>query len=223
MAAKILWIESGSANSVWIPALRQKHFVVESVATGKAALACIPNFRPQIVIVNAASLRSNGTRICQTVHHANPHLPIILISHPEFPVKPELTVANFVISQPFTARKLVNRITALLPKVGANTLKVGNITLDVEHNIVCSDGVESRLTPRLTQLLKYFLEAPGTVLDREQIFTAVWETEYTADTRTLDVHVSWLRRAIEADPLNPQLLKTIRGVGYRLDVNGHSP
>jgi DNA-binding response OmpR family regulator len=62
------------------------------------------------------------------------------------------------------------------------------------------------------------MDHSGEALEREQLFREVWKTEYTGDTRTLDVHISWLRQAIEEDPRNPQFLKTIRGVGYRLDV-----
>jgi DNA-binding response OmpR family regulator len=58
----------------------------------------------------------------------------------------------------------------------------------------------------------------GEVVERERLFRQVWNTDYTGDTRTLDVHISWLRQAIEKDPRNPKFLKTIRGVGYRLDV-----
>jgi DNA-binding response OmpR family regulator len=76
---------------------------------------------------------------------------------------------------------------------------------------------EERLTPRLIQLLKTLMEHPGEVIEREKLFSEVWRTEYTGDTRTLDVHISWLRQAIEEDPRNPRYLKTIRGVGYRLD------
>jgi DNA-binding response OmpR family regulator len=67
-------------------------------------------------------------------------------------------------------------------------------------------------------LLKILLDHRGEVIERKSLFSQVWETDYTDDTRTLDVHVSWLRHAIEADPKNPKLLKTVRGVGYRLDV-----
>jgi DNA-binding response OmpR family regulator len=77
---------------------------------------------------------------------------------------------------------------------------------------------ESQLTPRLTRLLKVLMQHPAEVVERENLFRQVWNTEYTGDTRTLDVHVSWLRQAIEIDPHKPQFLKTIRGVGYRLDT-----
>ena len=62
------------------------------------------------------------------------------------------------------------------------------------------------------------MEHPGEMLERERLFREVWKTEYTGDTRTLDVHISWLRQAIEVDPRKPHFLKTIRGVGYRLDI-----
>jgi DNA-binding response OmpR family regulator len=62
------------------------------------------------------------------------------------------------------------------------------------------------------------MEHPGQLIERNDLFRMVWETDYAGDTRTLDVHISWLRQAFEDDPRNPQYLKTVRGVGYRLDV-----
>ena len=62
------------------------------------------------------------------------------------------------------------------------------------------------------------MENAGTVMERKELFAAVWQTEYTGDTRTLDVHISWLRQALEENPRKPKYLKTVRGVGYRLDV-----
>jgi DNA-binding response OmpR family regulator len=67
-------------------------------------------------------------------------------------------------------------------------------------------------------LLKILMQNPGTVIERQNLFRQVWDTAYTGDTRTLDVHVSWLRQLLEDDPRHPQYIKTIRGVGYRLDV-----
>ena len=67
-------------------------------------------------------------------------------------------------------------------------------------------------------LLELFIANPGKVVPRETLFKEVWKTSYTGDTRTLDVHISWLRQAIEKDPRNPKLLQTIRGVGYKLNV-----
>ncbi len=76
----------------------------------------------------------------------------------------------------------------------------------------------TRVTPRLTRLLQVLLLHPGVAVERGKLFSEVWETKYTEDTRTLDVHISWLREALEENPRKPQFLKTIRGVGYRLDA-----
>jgi DNA-binding response OmpR family regulator len=97
-------------------------------------------------------------------------------------------------------------------------IHVGPLRLDVEQRRVRCLGKNSKLTPRLTSLLQLLMDKHGEVVEREALFKKVWETNYTGDTRTLDVHISWLRRAIELDPLKPKFLKTIRGVGYRLDV-----
>jgi DNA-binding response OmpR family regulator len=79
---------------------------------------------------------------------------------------------------------------------------------------------ETQLTPKVALLLELFMRQPGTTLDRKVLMEKVWQTEYMGDTRTLDVHVRWIRQAIEADPARPQLLKTVRGVGYCLQLNG---
>jgi len=74
------------------------------------------------------------------------------------------------------------------------------------------------LTPRLTKLLQLFMENNSHPLSREEIFKQVWDTDYVGDTRTLDVHISWLRKVLEEDNSNPQLIKTVRGKGYMLDL-----
>lgn len=126
--------------------------------------------------------------------------------------------ADVTLALPFTVRKLINRIRPLLPGDGGKLLHVGPIRLDLERKRVRCQGRDATLTPRLAQLLKLFLEHPGEAMMRGQLFRDIWETEYTVDTRTLDVHMSWLRQAIEEDPRKPRFLKTIRGVGYRLDI-----
>jgi DNA-binding response OmpR family regulator len=74
------------------------------------------------------------------------------------------------------------------------------------------------LTQRLVRLLQLLIDSKGEVVERNALFKKVWRTNYTGDTRTLDVHISWLRNAIEKDPKKPKLLVTVRGVGYRLDI-----
>jgi DNA-binding response OmpR family regulator len=216
--ARILWIEGKRAEGPsFIPNLRKKGYSVEVVSTGNAALDQLVRLDPDLAVVNAASLRTSGKRICRAIRERMNGLPIVLIAGEGQPA-PTDTCANVVLSLPFTQRKLLNRIVPLLPGNGGHMLHVGPIRLDLKHKRVRCQGREARLTPRLVTILRILMQHPGEVLDRAVLFRQVWVTDYTADTRTLDVHVSWLRKALEEDPRNPQFLKTIRGVGYRLDI-----
>jgi DNA-binding response OmpR family regulator len=217
--ATLLLIEGKHADHpAFTPALRKKGFTVELVSSGSEALARLASgFAPELVVVNAATLRTSGKRICQSLREKVAGLPILLIFDEERPV--EKVDADAVLSLPFTAQKLINRIRHLLPSNGKDTIHAGPIRLDTEKRMVRCGGKQARLTPRLVGLLKTLIEHQGEVIERKVLFSKVWETNYTDDTRTLDVHVSWLRQAIEAEPDAPQLLKTVRGVGYRLDVS----
>lgn len=196
--------------------LQKKGFDIRSYQNGSAAASKLKQVNPSVVVVNAASLRSTGVRICMSLRKKDQKVPIILILKKEKSV--DKSLADAVLALPFTVQKLVNRVKALMPGDGNNLVSVGPIRLDVEHRRVRCLGKNTKLTPRLITLLHLLMDKHGEVVERESLFKKVWETNYTGDTRTLDVHISWLRRAIEVDPDNPKFLKTIRGVGYRLDV-----
>lgn len=218
MKAKILWIQGKRAEGPsFIPGLRKKGYTVETAANGNEALARLPVMNPDLVVLHAASLRTSGKRICRSLRKLVSGLPILVISEPERPIDGDLCVSA-VLVLPFTLRKLINRIGSLLPGDGNHLIRNGPLSLDLERKQVRCRDHEVRLTPRLAQLLHILMEHHGEVLERQRLFREIWQTDYTADTRTLDVHISWLREAIEEDPRNPALLKTIRGVGYRLDV-----
>jgi DNA-binding response OmpR family regulator len=218
MKARILWVEGKRTDyTSFVPSLRKKEFWVEIVPTGSAAMARLVEVDPDLVVVNAASLRSSGKRICNEIREKSSELPIVLIVSPEHATS-GITTANVILELPFTSRKLLNRIAPLLPGDGKNILHVGFIRLDLERKRVRCLGREARLTPRMTHLLQVLLLHAGEAVDRQKLFSEVWDTKYTVDTRTLDVHISWLREALEEDPRQPQFLKTIRGVGYRLDT-----
>lgn len=218
MKAKILWIEGKRAvGPYFIPDLRKKDFIVEIVSTGKAANKYLSQDKCDLVVLNAATFRSSGIRICQEIRENWGKLPILMIANPDKPVSKDVG-ADIVLELPFTIRKLVNRINPLLPYSSNKVLRAGPIHLDLERKIVrCLDS-EAHLTPRLTSLLQMLMEHPNEVLEREDLFRKIWNTEYTGDTRTLDVHISWIRQAIEKNPHKPRYLITIRGVGYRLDI-----
>ena len=215
--ATILIIEGRHAE---IPSfatdLQKKGFDVESAKSGSEATSRLRKVAPDVVVVNAASLRSSGVRICQSLRYKNEKLPIILILDEDKTVSKDS--ADVILNLPFTVQKLSNRIKPLLPSDGKNVIQTGPIYLDPEKRRVRCLGKNTKLTPRLITLLQILMDRHGEVVERENLFKKVWETDYTGDTRTLDVHISWLRRAIEVNPLKPKFLKTIRGVGYRLDV-----
>ena len=216
---RILWIEGRwASNASFVPLLQKKGYSVTTVSSGKEALAVIKNQKHDLVVVNAASMRTSGKRICKSIYECKSNLPIMLISTPERTSISENEYANVVLALPFTIRKLVNRMKPLLPGEWGKSLKAGPIHLDARRKQVRCHGKKTALTPRLISLLKLLMDKKGEVVERDKLFKKVWRTDYTGDTRTLDVHISWLRQAIERNPRKPELIKTIRGVGYRLDV-----
>ena len=217
MSDLLLVIEGKHADApAFANELQKKGYQVHTVNSGNGAVSRLDKINPSIIVVNAASLRSTGLRICQSLREKNAKYPIILVLAKEAKVSKDL--ADSVLVLPFTAQKLANRIKPLLPGDGKNVVHCGPLRLDVEHRRVRCLGKNVKLTPRLVTLLHILMDKHGEVVEREALFKKVWDTNYTGDTRTLDVHISWLRRAIELDPLKPKFLKTIRGVGYRLDA-----
>lgn len=215
----ILWIEgrwSGGPN--FVTSLRNKGFSIEVTNTGKAAIQLAKKSPYDLLVINAASMRTSGARICKDFYETFPDLSIILINDPSQMAKGVEEYVGYLLVMDFTTRKLVNRIMQLLPSNPKNNIKVGPLLVNLDRNQVVCNGKQNTLTPRLMTLLEVFIENKGKVITREDLFMEVWKTTYTADTRTLDVHVSWLRQAIEVDPRNPELITTIRGVGYLFNV-----
>jgi DNA-binding response OmpR family regulator len=218
MKGKILWIEGKrSTNPDFVVALRKHGYQVEQVSSGNEALLRLPEYNPDMVVVYAATLRSSGRRICRSIQKFSEHIGILLISDGSQPALSDDCVSELLVL-PFTARKLISRLEPFLPWEDDQTITAGPIQLDLDNRRVRCYERQARLTPSLAALLRVLIEHPGEVVQREQLFRQVWQTEYTEDTRTLDVHISWLRHAIEENPRNPVFIKTVRGVGYRLDI-----
>lgn len=214
----ILIVEGKKADQPSFAALLQKKdFVVSLVSNGSEAVARLNEISPDMVIVNAATMGSTGVRICQSLREKQEErFPIILILEENKSV--ERSDADIVLNLPFTVQKLVNRMKPLFPSNGGNILHVGPIRFDMVNNRLRCLGKNERLTPRLANLLQVLIKHRGEVIERGNLYKLVWETDYAGDLRTLDVHISWLRRALEIDPTHPRFLHTVRGIGYRLDV-----
>ena len=216
---KIYWIHGRWAiDSQLIAAIEKKGGIVEEISTIKAAIKKIKKSKPSVVIVDAVSLGSSGINTCKSVRDTWNNLPIILITAEKNSSSEKVPYADYILEVPFTARKLINRILPVLPGDDARSLKAGPIILDIERKQVKCNGKKTTLTPRLVRLLKMLIDRRGELVDRDELFKKVWRTDYTGDTRTLDVHISWLRNALEKDPRKPKILTTIRREGYRLEV-----
>lgn len=215
---RILLIESERANAPsFAPALEKKGYTVITHHQVEAALSRMGDSPPDLLVLDAASMKTSGTRMSRTARGALNGIPIVLVA----PVgsRPDAgSGATVTLVQPLTPRKLLNRVARLLPGDESFNLELGPIKLNLAQRKVRCRGRDARLTPKQARLLEVFMHNPGKLLTRATLIRQVWHTDYTGDTRTLDVHMSWLRRSVEEDPRRPVLLKTVRGMGYRLDL-----
>lgn len=217
-ALTVLMVEGrrGNHNS-FAEDLDEKDFQVTCASSGRAGLAIMESTNPHVVVIDAASLRTSGVRICQSFRKMDGSLPIVLIIDQDVSL-PEVVDATLVLRLPFTSQKLINRLDAYRNTDDKFILEAGPISLNTKTHLVTCQDRQTKLTPRLVQILKVFIKNHGEVVERVPLFKKVWKTNYTGDTRTLDVHISWLRQAIEEDPGDPKFIITQRGVGYKLDV-----
>lgn len=220
--ATILLVEKTGAQRTSFAEALQKRYAVMTVASGKQALALAKSKSCHLVILDAISMRTPGERIARQLKDGIGSIPLIHL-HPENKAN-AVSPADALLFQPFTSRKLVNLIERLLSaKRGSDpVISAGPFTIISERRVLVANGQEMSLTPKLALLVEMFLAHPGETLDRKRLMEQVWHTDYLGDTRTLDVHIRWIRRLIESNPGDPQYLKTVRGVGYRLDIPGWS-
>lgn len=196
--------------------LRRRYEVV-SVPSGKQALLVGLETTPHVIVLDAISLKTTGERIARSLKDALPKVPLIHLVH-EPPVGMD-SPAEIVLKDEFTWRKLINAIERLTQTPSDDQLlPCGPFVMDMARRVLIVHGQEFQLTPKLSLLVEMFFKHPGQILDRKTLMNSVWQTDYLGDTRTLDVHVRWIRRYIEVDAGHPAYLKTVRGVGYRLDI-----
>ncbi len=200
--------------------LQKADFEVELVSTGRQGLEWVQKHTPDLVVYNASSMRSSGTRTCRRLRGVLGSVPIIHCRLEGHAVDPSI-LADVYLEQPFTGRKLLNRVRDLMPidLYKEEIIRYGNILLYRSKRAVdIAEKGEQRLTPKLAQLLEEFLRHPNELVNRSQLMHNVWHTDYIGDTRTLDVHVRWVRECIEENPSNPILLRTVRGKGFILSI-----
>ncbi|MDY7041112.1 MAG: response regulator transcription factor [Chloroflexota bacterium] len=213
VTVKILLVQQSRSAVDWLPpVLEKKGFEVTTARSQKAALERLAAEEPHLVIVDDTCPRLSGPKICRAMREQSQSVPIILIL--EEGVRGDDMGATMRLVLPFTSRKLMNRIRKVMPREDESVLRVSDVVLNLKARSVTRGGVTHHLTPKQCKLLALFMRHPGQVLTRRFIMNQVWETDYLGDTRTLYVHLRWLREKIEENPGEPVYLRTVRNVGY---------
>jgi DNA-binding response OmpR family regulator len=220
-SATILLVEgtSAGANSL-ATGVAKAGLTVAVVNSGSEAISWVEQQSPDLIVFDASTMRSSGVRTCRRLRKALPVVPLIHCRKAGLG-EDRSAEADIYLAKPFTARKLLNRIWTLLPAddLDEEIVRLGPLTLFcAKRSVDVAGRGEQRLTPKMASLLEIFLRQPNQVVSRNTLMEVVWNTHYFGDTRTLDVHIRWLREIVEEDPASPELLKTVRGVGYILNV-----
>jgi two-component system response regulator RegX3 len=226
MVRTILVVEDEpTLRETLVEALEAEGFRVVGAADGREALERFRSEHPDLILLDLMLPELSGIDVCRIIR-AESSVPIIMLtargSEVDKVVGLELGADDYV-TKPFSLRELSARIRAVFRR-GEQTaaasspavVDLGPVQVDLAGHRVLRDGVEVPIKPKVFELLVFLLRHPGQVVTRDQLLELVWGYDYAGETRTVDVHVHWLRAAIEADPANPMLVQTIRGVGYVL-------
>jgi DNA-binding response OmpR family regulator len=200
--------------------LHKAGYAATIVHTGGEALDWMESHQPALIIFDASTMRTNGVRNCRRLRRMAERTPMIH-SRAAGEEEDRGAGADVYLERPFSSRKLINRVRALLPadNTREEIVRYGTLTLfRFKRSVDVADKGEFVLTPKLALLLETFLRHPNELLTRPQLMQTVWQTDFVGDTRTLDVHIRWMRECIEENPSRPALLQTVRGQGYVLKM-----
>lgn len=200
------------------------------VAAAEDGLAALELFRrnaPDVVILDVMLPGMDGFEVCRTLRQESA-VPILMLTARDEELDKLLGLelgADDYLTKPFSMRELLARVKALLRRSELSRvapaeelpkpLREGDLLIDLVSHQASLAGVPLRLKPKEFDLLAFLMKNRGRAFSRDQLLEQVWEYDYAGDTRTVDVHVRWLREKIEADPSRPEKIETIRGVGYR--------
>lgn len=192
----------------------KKEYAVLSAHSARQALKEAKAHNPDAIVVDATSPRLNCKNLCHKLKVAS-HAPLVLITPPSAKMNGAITAASFV-PKPVAAKRLVARVRAVIDNKPPRSLTLGKLSLDLEKQKLTRGNKIFALTPKEFALLKTLMEHAGQLVTRKALMHEVWNTDYMGDTRTLDVHIHWVREKVEDDPSEPERLVTVRGEGYKI-------
>jgi DNA-binding response OmpR family regulator len=202
---------------------RKNGFNVVSAMDGLAGLQAARREQPDVIVLDLMLPKMDGLEVCRRLR-ADSVVPILMLTakseEMDRVVGLELGADDY-LAKPFGMRELMARVRALLrraePRAAADATRIraGEITIDVRGRTVRRGDTEVALKPKEFDLLQHLAKHPGQVFTREQLLQAVWGYDFFGGSRTVDVHVRWLREKLEDVPGEPRLLLTVRGVGYK--------
>ena len=201
--------------------LTTENFQITSVTGQKAAAVAMEADRPDLALVDISLAEGNGFAVCANAKELGVPVIFLTASSDEFSVVTGLDMgADDYISKPFRPRELVSRIRSVLRRAGKrqSIITLGDLSVDTDKGTVTRDGKEVYLSALEYKLFLVFLNNRGQVLTRDKLLEEIWDSagDYVGDN-TLTVYIKRLREKIEQDPQNPVYIKTVRGLGYRLE------
>jgi len=223
MNESILIVEDEAAlRATLSDRLRGEGYVVETAADGHEAVEKASNLPFDLIILDLMLPSRSGLDVCRDIRQAGMATPILMLTarHETTDKVVGLKLgADDYVTKPFESAELLARIEVLLRRVpiqiGQGIHEFGSIRVDVKRAKVTREGKPVYLTGREFQLLRYFIERPGTTIPRRELLQSVWGYVADALTRTVDTHVASLRQKLEANPKRPELIVTVSGTGYK--------
>jgi two-component system response regulator RegX3 len=225
--SRILVVEDEETLAEAISFLLSKEgFEVEIAEDGPAAIAAFEKNGADLILLDLMLPGLSGTEVCRQIR-AKSSVPIIMLTAKDSEIDKVVGLeigADDYVTKPYSSRELIARIRAVLRRgeLGDTTsvegvLSVGPIRLDSDRHIISVNGEQIALPLKEFELLEFLMRNSGRVLTRMQLIDRVWGSDYVGDTKTLDVHIKRLRAKIEKDPANPEMIQTVRGMGYKLE------
>ncbi|WP_214885279.1 MULTISPECIES: response regulator transcription factor [unclassified Exiguobacterium] len=207
--------------------LEQAGFEVETAHDGKTGLELAEKKDAVLIVLDLMLPEMDGLEVCKRLRQQKVNTPILMLTAKDDEFDKVLGLelgADDYLTKPFSPREVVARVKAILRRSGPqevaveeDVIQIGDVKIVASNYEVFKQGERLELTPKEFELLAYLAKNKGRVLTRDQLLSAIWNYDFVGDTRIVDVHISHLREKIEPVTKKPTYIKTIRGLGYKME------